>query len=286
MLQDKIFITEKNINEYIEYLKNEERAGATIEKYARIIFNFAIFLNGAEITKEAAIKWENTLLETHAATSVNAMLAAVNGFFEFLNIPIKMKPLKIQRNPFLSEEQELTPKEYRRLLEAANTLGNDRIYHVMQTICSTGIRVSELRFITVEAVRTEYAEVRNKGKIRMIFIPRELKQLLLKYAKKHGITSGCIFITKNGRPLDRSNIWSDMKKLCEAAGVDKSKVFPHALRKLFARIFYSKSNDIMKLADSLGHSDVKTTRIYIMDTGREHRRIIDSLGLVIPMYGT
>ena len=286
MLKNKFFITEKNIEEYVQHLKNEERAASTVEKYQSIIRKFADFLDGTEITKEAAIKWENKLLETLAATSVNIMLAAINGFFEFIAVPIKMKLLKIQRNPFLSKEKELTQKEYKRLLETAKNQGNERIYNVLQTICSTGIRVSELKFITVEAVKSEYAEVRNKGKIRVIFIPRDLKRILLKYAKTHGITSGSIFVTKNGKPLDRSNIWSEMKKLCKQAGVDKSKVFPHALRKLFARTFYSKDKDIMRLADSLGHSDVKTTRIYIMDTGSEHRRIINSLGLVIPIYGT
>lgn len=215
--------------------------------------------------------------------TVNAMLVAINGFFSFFELGIKVKPLKIQRTTFLTEEKELTFKEYIRLLKAAYAR-NERIAHIMQTICATGIRVSELKFITADAVRSGQAKVRNKGKIRTVFIPNDLKILLLQYAEKHGIQSGSIFITKTGRPLDRSNIWTAMKNLCAAAGVDESKVFPHNLRRLFARTFYAKDRDIMKLSDMLGHSDVATTKIYVMDTGSEHRRIINSLGLVIMPY--
>jgi len=286
MPNNQFFITAENVKQYAAYLKSEERAAATIKKYARDIKAFAKSLNGETVTKEAAIQWKNTLLETHAAASVNAMLAGINGFFDFFELGIKIKPLKIQRTIFSSKAKELTLDEYKRLLESAKNQDNERIYHILQTICSAGIRVSELTFITVEAIQTGRAEVNNKGKIRVIFIPNDLKNLLLRYIRKHGIISGCIFITKNGRPLDRSNIWNAMKKLCETAGVDRNKVFPHALRKLFSRVFYSKERDLSKLADLLGHSSLSTTRIYIMDTGSEHIRIINSLGLVMPMYGT
>ena len=285
MVEKNFIITEKNISEYADYLRNEERAAATIEKYVRNIKMFECSLNGANITKQSALEWRNELLETHTAKTVNSAIAALNGFFDFFELGIKVKPLKIQRKTFLPEDKELTEKEYKRLLEAAQAQNNDRIYHVLQAICSTGIRVSELKFITVEAVQIGYAEVKNKGKVRTIFIPQDLKRLLLRYIKKQNIASGCVFVTRNGKPLNRSNIWTGMKNLCAAAGVDESKVFPHNLRKLFARIFYAKNRDLSKLADSLGHSDLATTRIYIMDTGTEHRRIINSLGLVVFRVG-
>jgi integrase len=246
------FINEENIATYIDYLKDEERAPATIEKYIRDIRAFMCFLDGAEITKQLALEWRSSLFENHAPTTINTKVAALNGFFEFFDLGIRVKPLKIQQQTFLPEDKELTEQEYRRLLEAAKDQGNDRIFHVIQTICSTGIRVSELKFITLEAVQIGHVEVQNKGKIRTIFIPHDLKILLLRYAKKHGIVSGCIFVTRSGRPLDRSNIWAQMKKLCAAAGVDESKVHPHSLRKLFARMFYAKDKDLSKLADSLG----------------------------------
>ena len=286
MFQTNFTVTEKTISEYIERLKNNDKAAATIGKYLRDIRAFANFLQGEEVTQQAAIEWREKLLETHAATSINAAVAAINGFFDYFEIGIKVKPLKIQSQTFLSDDKELTVNEYKRLLMAAQKQGNDRIFHIMQTICSTGIRVSELKFITVKALQAGCTEVRNKGKIRVILTPNDLKKLLFQYAKKHGITSGCVFVTRNGRPIDRSNIWGDMKKLCQAAGVDKTKVFPHSLRRLFARMFYAKNKDIMKLADTLGHSAASTTRLYIMDTGVEHRKIINSLGLVVLPYGT
>ena len=285
MSEKNFMITEAGIAEYVEHLKNEERAASTIEKYIRDIRAFKRFLNGEGVTKQSALEWRNDLLETHAPATVNGAIAALNSFFEFFELGIKVKPLKIQRKTFLSEDKELTEREYRRLLSIAQSKGNERLYHILQAICSTGIRVSELRFITVEAIQIGYAEVRNKGKIRTIFISHDLKILLLRYARKQGIASGSIFVTRNGKQINRSNIWSGMKKLCAEAGVDESKVFPHSLRKLFARMFYAKDRDLSKLADSLGHSDISTTRIYIMDTGSEHRRIINSLGLVVMPVG-
>ncbi|MDR1560572.1 MAG: tyrosine-type recombinase/integrase, partial [Clostridiales bacterium] len=200
-------------------------------------------------------------------------------FFAFQGWDIKIKYLKIQRRTFLEREKELTKAEYERLLLAAKRGENERLNLAMRTICSTGIRVSELKSVTVEAVRAGEAFISNKGKTRIIFIPKKLKPLLLTYAKKRGIDSGCIFVTKSGRPLDRRSIWADMKKLCGSARVAPSKVFPHNLRHLFARVFYSVEKDIMRLADLLGHSDVKTTRIYIMESGAEHRKMVDALGL-------
>ena len=286
MLTTQIFITTDNLCQYVAHLKSEERAATTVEKYIRDIRAFADFLNGTGIKKEAAILWKDKLKATHEATSVNSMITVVNGFFTFLGLDIKVKLLKIQRKTFLSSAKELTRHEYERLLVAAKSKNNERLYHIMQTICSTGIRVSELRFITVEAVHNGQAEVTNKNKTRTVFIPSSLKTVILRYAKQSGIITGLIFVTKNGKPIDRSNIWTDMRKLCESANVEPSKVYPHNLRHLFARTFYAKEKDIMKLADSLGHSDVNTTRIYVMGTGAEHRRIIESLGLVKLKYAT
>jgi site-specific recombinase XerD len=272
-------ITEGHITGYLDYLRNEERATATIEKYARDVRAFAAWLDGAAVTKETAIKYKREISETHAVASVNAAVAALNGFFAFHNYGIKLKPLKVQRKTFAAKERELTRAEYERLLAAA--WQNERLNLVMQAICSTGIRVSELQFITVESARTGQAEITNKGKTRPVLLPQKLNAALLAYAKKRGINSGSIFITKTGKPLDRKNIWADMKKLCETANVPPSKVFPHNLRHLFARTFYGIDNDLSRLADLLGHSSIDTTRIYVMESGEEHRRRVDRLGLVL-----
>jgi len=286
MLNNQIFITEGNIAEYVIYLKEEERAANTMEKYVRDIKAFANFLSGKAITKERAVAWKESLKEKHTATSINSMVAAINSFFAFFELGIKIKPLKIQKKTFLSADKELTKEEYERLLHAAKSTENDRLYHVIQTICSTGIRVSELRFITVETVKTGWMEVTNKGKTRIVFIPDDLRTALFKYVKRSNIQSGHIFITRNGNPLNRSNIWADMKKLCVIAEVDKTKVFPHSLRALFSRMFYSIDKDIATLADILGHSDVNTTRIYIKESSEKCRRIIENLGLARLRYLT
>jgi site-specific recombinase XerD len=272
-------ITAENITEYLDYLKSEERSTATIAKYGREVWAFAAWAEGEAVTKEVAVEYKRQLAETHAASSVNAAAAALNGFFAFRNYTIKLKPLKVQRKTFAAKERELTRAEYERLLKAAKS--NERLNLVMQAICSTGIRVSELKFITVEASRTGQAEITNKGKTRPVLLPQKLKTALLAYARKRGITSGSIFITKSGKPLDRKNIWADMKRLCEAANVPPSKVFPHNLRHLFARTFYGIDKDLSRLADLLGHSDVNTTRIYVMESGAEHQKRVDRLGLVL-----
>ena len=284
MANIKFIITEKQINEYKIYLVSEERADGTVEKYVRDIRAFAAYINGCAVTKEAAVEWKVRLKETHAATSINSMLAAVNGFFAYFKLGIKIKPYKIQRQTFLPEKKDLTIDEYERLLKAAHSTKNERLFYIIQTICATGIRVSELRYITVESVKEGQAVVTNKGKTRTVFIPDDLRKSLLQYAKSHGISSGHIFITKSGKPVSRSNIWAEMKKLCTVAEVNPKKVFPHNLRSLFSRVFYSIDKDIAKLADMLGHSSMNTTRTYIMDSGREHRRIIENLGLATLRY--
>jgi site-specific recombinase XerD len=281
-MQNQNAITAEAQAAFAAYLKLEEKAGATIEKYGRDIRAFTLWLGSAAVTKEAAADYKKHLLGLgRVAAGVNAVIAALNAFFGFMGWEIKLKPLKIQRQTFRDKSKELNKDEYARLLNAAKSKGNERLNLVIQAICSTGIRVSELRFITVEAVKAGMAEITSKGKTRTVFIPKKLKPLLLSYAKGRGTLFGCIFITKSGRPLDRSNIWAEMKKLCDTAGVEASKVFPHSLRSLFARLFYEADKDIIRLADILGHSSVDTTRIYLMESGEQHRKRVDALGLVI-----
>ena len=228
-----------------------------------------------------ALEYKVQLMENYAPTSVNSILASLNSFFEHNGWhEIKLKNLKIQRRIFCQSEKELTKGEYEKLLQAAKDKNNERIYLVMQTICATGIRVSELSFITAEAVKCGQAQVKLKGKIRMIILNKDLCRVLKKYMQEQGITQGCVFVTRNGKPLDRHGIWKAMKDLCESAGVSKEKVFPHALRHLFAKTYYSLQKDIVRLADILGHSSINTTRLYTIENGDEHRRQMERLGLV------
>lgn len=274
-------LSEQKIGEFQAYLIREEKSTATMEKYIRDVRAFLVFVGEREVTKELAMSWKETLVEKkYAVRSVNSMLSSLNSLLDFLGWrDCKVKSLKTQRQIYCPEEKELTRAEYLRLLKAAKNQPQLRL--VMETICGTGIRVSELRYFTVESVRQGEIEIRCKGKIRNILIPGKLRKLLLDHAKRNGIQAGAIFITKRGNPLNRSNIWTQMKRLCEAAGVEPGKVFPHNLRKLFARTFYGIDKDIAKLADILGHSSINTTRIYIMTTGSEHRRQLERLGLVV-----
>lgn len=269
------------IKEFNTYLIQEEKSPATVEKYLRDVQAFQAFAKKREVTKEVVQNWKETLVKgSYAASSVNSMLASLNSLLIFLGWEeCKVKSLKIQRQSYCSEEKELTKEEYLRLLKAAER--HPQLKLVMETICGTGIRVSELRFFTVDAVRRGKIQISCKSKIRTILIPGKLRKMLLDYGKHQGIREGVIFRTKSGRPLSRSYIWAQMKKLCPDAGVMDSKVFPHNLRKLFARIFYKVAKDIVKLADVLGHSSINTTRIYIMTTGEEHRRQLERLGLVV-----
>lgn len=273
-------LTHEKIMEFKIHLAQEEKSGATIEKYLRDVRAFAVFAGGRDIEKEMVIAYKKNLLkEGYAIRSINSMLASLNSFMGFLGRDeCKVRCIKRQKEVYCPEAKELTKKEYMRLLEAAR--GKAQLRLLMQTICSTGIRVSELRFFTVEDVKMGEIAVHCKGKSRKILIPNKLRKILLEYAKKEKIHSGEIFITRNGKTLNRSYIWAQMKALCREAEVDPQKVFPHNLRKLFARTFYGIEKDIAKLADILGHSSVDTTRIYIMTTGMEHRRKIERLGLV------
>lgn len=276
-------LTEKMVADFSAYLKSEEKSENTIEKYLRDVRAFSVYLNGDEITKEAVIAYKSKLLSmNYAVRSINSMLASVNGLFSFLGwADLKVKSIKLQRQIYCSEERELTKAEYMRLVNTAKQKGNERLNLILQTICGTGIRVSELQYITVEAVKCGEAIVSLKGKTRTIFIVRELQKKLLRYAAEQGITSGAIFITRTGKPMSRTNIWREMKSLCESAGVNPQKVFPHNLRHLFARVFYGIEKDIAKLADILGHSSINTTRIYIISTGNEHRRRMEHMRLII-----
>lgn len=276
-------LTDEKIQEFKMYLQREEKSENTIEKYIRDIRGFAEFLCGVEITKELVIEYKNKLKsEEYAVRSINSMLASLNSLFSFHGwSDCKVKSIKLQRQIFCPEEKELTKDEYIRLINTAKKKGNERLNLLIQTICSTGIRVSELQFVTVEAVKQGETVVSLKGKTRTVFIVKELKKKLLRYAAEQGIKSGMIFVTRTGKALSRSNIWREMKNLCEEAEVSPDKVFPHNLRHLFARTFYGIEKDIAKLADILGHSSINTTRIYIITTGNEHRQRMERMRLII-----
>ena len=276
------WVSEREIGRFTAYLRHEERSEATIEKYRREAEAFSAWLDGRAVSKELAVAYKSRLSETRTAAGVNGAVSALNCLFGFLGWhECKLKAARVQRRVFRDESRELTQAEYRRLLSAAKSRKNQRLLLVMEAICSTGIRVSELRFFTVEAARLGRAEVANKGKTRTVFLPAKLQKLLLKYAKGRGILSGPVFVTRNGNPLDRSNIWKDMKALCKAAGVEETKVFPHNLRHLFARTYYQLEKDIVRLADILGHASVNTTRIYTMESGETHRRQLERMKLVL-----
>ena len=274
-------LTADEVDKFREHLILEERSENTIEKYMRDIKYFMSYIYGSELTKERVIAYKKFLQEKYKIRSVNSMLASVNSLFYFLGwIDLRVKQIKVQHQIFCSEEKELTKAEYERLCSAAKENNNERINLILQTICGTGIRVSELEFITVEAVKRGEAVVSLKGKTRSVFIVKALKQKLLHYAAENKIKSGMIFVTKSGKAVSRTNIWREMKALCEKANVNPDKVFPHNLRHLFARVFYGIEKDIAKLADILGHSSINTTRIYIISTGMEHRRRMENMRLV------
>ena len=275
-------ITADLISAYGCYLKQEERTPATLEKYLRDVRAFALWLDGKAVTKEAVTGWKERLLaERRAPSTVNAALSALNGLFRFLGWEgCRARFVKVQRRLFRDPARELTRPDYDRLIATARELGKERLALVMETICATGVRVSELRYLTVEAVQRGRAEISLKGKIRTILIPTKLRRKLLKYAKKNKTASGEIFLTGNGKSLSRRQIWAEMKRLCIQAGVEPSRVFPHNLRHLFATAYYRAYRDIAKLADVLGHSSIETTRIYLLTSGAEHQRQLDRLGLV------
>ncbi len=276
-------ITKKAVAAFRLHLAAEEKSTATTQKYLRDVAAFAAYAGSAPVTRQTVAAFKRQLLaDGYAVRSVNSMLASLNSLFAFLGWhDCRAKNIRMQPQAFCAEEKELTRAEYERLCQAARQNRNERLLLVLQTVCGTGIRVSELPFITVEAAQKGEAAVSLKGKTRTVFLVRALRGKLLRYAAAHGIKAGPIFITRTGRPMDRTNVWRQMKGLCAQAGVSPSKVFPHNLRHLFARVFYAMEKDIAKLADLLGHSSIDTTRIYIVSSGREHRRRMEAMQLVL-----
>lgn len=272
---------EVQIEDYLNYLRDEEHSPATIRQYRHDIRCFFSFLDDGELTKETALSYKEKLEQKYQPVSVNAKLSALNSFFSFIGREdLKLKFLKIQKSAYCSVEKELSRAEYQRLVKAAKKKKDEKLALLLQTICGTGIRVSEVKYITAKAVYRGEAVIRLKGKTRTILFPKKLQKRLKDYMRREKIIAGPVFITRTGQPLDRSNIWKMMKAICQDAGVDEKKVFPHNLRHLFARCFYAIDKDIAKLADILGHSSINTTRIYIITSGTEHRRRLDALELV------
>ena len=275
-------LTMEQLHSFRDYLREEERSKATVEKYFCEVRQFFTWLNKAEITKATVSQWkEHLLILGYEPSTINGKLTALDRFFDFLGWnDCKVKHLKLQRRLFRDDSRELTKGEYERLIETAEEMGKERLALLMEAICGTGIRVSEVQYLTIEAAQAGKAEIHLKGKVRTILIPGRLCKKLLKYAKKHKIASGEIFLTRGGKPLSRKQIWAEMKATCKKAGVAPSKVFPHNLRHLFARTFYRVCRDVAKLADVLGHSSIETTRIYLISTGAEHAKTLNLLRLV------
>lgn len=271
-----------DFDKFREYMAEDEKSSATVEKYVRDVRNFLDFAEGKKEEKSLLIEYKEKLKKDYAVSSANSMIAAINYFLRFSGRgEYCIKQFPMQRQLFCPEEKELTKSEYKRLVRAARTRKDKRLELIIQTICSTGIRVSELRYVTVESVGLGRASVTCKRKTREIFIPAKLRKLLKKYCEEKGIMFGAVFVTRNGKVMNRSNIWREMKELCREADVLPQKVFPHNLRHLFARTFYSLEKDIVKLADILGHNSIDTTRIYVAETGAEHRKKIEKMRLII-----
>lgn len=280
-LQAERGVTPSDIAGFVLALKEKEHSAATVGKYVHDVSVFAEWLGDGVLQRTSVLEYKQKLTESYSPATVNSVIASLNSFFDYIGrYELKLRSVRLQRRLFLSGERELTRSEYELLLSAAQKQGKKRLLTIMQTICSTGIRISELKFITAESVRCGCANVTCKGKCRQVLLPRQLVAILKGYMKSTGINTGPLFITRGGKTVDRSNIWTEMKKLCRSAGVEGTKVFPHNLRHLFARVFYEVHRDIVRLADVLGHSSVNTTRIYTMESSDEHRRRIDNLGLL------
>lgn len=282
---EKRVIDKKLVLKYEQWLYENERSKGTIQRYCACVFQFLSFMEGRPVCKEEVIRWKEHLKERVSPSTVNGALAALNGLFRYMGwSDCTVKFLKVKSRMFCPEEKELTKAEYHKLVLTAKSNGNERLSLLIQTVCATGIRISELENITVEAARKKSAVVDCKGKVRQIFLPANLCRLLLEYARKRKIQKGMIFTTRTGKKLDRSNIWRDMKKTASLAGVDLEKVFPHNLRHLFARSFYSQEKDLLRLADILGHSSVSTTRIYTVESGENHVRQMERMDLIVSDY--
>lgn len=270
------------LSDFAEYLRTEERSEGTMQKYLRDVRRFLDWLQKRELNKNEVLNWKAQLLaDGYAPETVNSMIVALNRFLSFIGrSDCRVRTLRIQRKLFRRQERELTRSEYERLVQTAERKGQARLALLLEAIAATGIRVSEVKYLTVEAARAGRAEISLKGKIRVILLPNKLRRKLLKYAKKQKIVSGEVFLTRNGRGLSRKQIWAEMKMLCKRAGIAANKVFPHNLRHLFAREFYKICRDVVKLADVLGHSSMETTRIYLLSTGEEHVKQLARLRLI------
>ena len=270
------------LSDFARQLQEDERSPGTIENYLRHIRAFAAWAGGQAVTKDLAAQWKEHLISKYRPGTVNTMLVSLNRFFAFLGwYDCQVKTLRIQRRLFREDSKELTRAEYERLVSAAQASGRERLVLLLETICSTGIRFSEVKYITVEALKLGKAEISLKGKIRTILLPNKLCRKLFKYAKKQKTVSGEIFLTRNGKGISRKQIWAEMKSICAKAKVAATKVFPHNLRHLFARVFYKACRDVAKLADVLGHSSMETTRIYLISTGVEHAHTLERLRLIL-----
>ena len=275
-------INESMIDSFRAELYSNEKSEDTISKYVRAVRIMRGVLVNARLTREWLIEYRAELLKSHRVQTVNGIFTALNTFFDFIGRnELRLKLIRVQNRAFADENRELSENEYRRLLNEAEANGNERLYMILMTLCSTGIRVGELRFITVEAAGKRNAEIYLKGKTRSVLIPKKLCSRLLAYAKTHGVRSGSIFVTRSGKAIDRSNLWHEMKRLCKNAGVDERKVFPHNLRHLFARMFYAVEKNIAHLADVLGHSRIETTRIYLTVSTLTHERILNRMRLIV-----
>lgn len=280
-MRKEIILTDKSIKGYIEYLNEQERSESTIKSYKRELMSLQLFLDCQPVTKDKLLSYKTMLTSHYAPTTCNVSIAALNSYLKYIGRPdLMLNPLKIQRQIYEPADKELTRREYDKLIRAANINGQERLSLIIQTICSTGIRVSELCYITVESLKEGKCLVTNKGKSRIVFLPTSLCTMLKKYVVNSNITSGPIFITRSGKPLDRSNIWAEMKRLCTIAKVNPEKVYPHNLRHLFARAYYSQYKDLSRLCDLLGHTSVNTTKIYTKESGAIHIKQIEGLGLV------
>ena len=275
-------IDAKKIRQFIRFLRERGASAGTMEKYQRDLRRFAAWLDGTPASREAAVRWRESLLaEGCRPATVNSMLAAVNAFFRCMGWNIHAECLRVQKKTFCDPRRELTRPDYFQLLETAGRLRKERLFLLLETVCATGIRVGEVRYITVEAAKAGKAEISLKGKTRTILLPGKLCRKLLGYARKHKTASGEIFLTRSGKSISRKQIWAEMKALCRKAGVEPGKVFPHNLRHLFARTFYQTCRDVVKLSDVLGHSSIETTRIYLISSGTEHMRLLERMRMTL-----
>lgn len=282
-------ITEEMIEEYRNYLYEEEKSRATIEKYLCDLKKLIGYANGQILTKSLMLNYKEKLYreDRYKINSVNSYLVAANRFFEYMRwYELRVKTYRVQKEIFCPEEKYLSKAEYKRLLRQAREEKKIRLYMILETLAATGMRVSEIQFLTVSAVRRGTVEINNKGKVRTVLLSTQLQKQLLLYLVDARIHSGVVFRTKRGKAVDRSNIWREMKELCQKADVLPDKVFPHNLRHLFARCFYQIKKDIAKLADVLGHNSIETTRLYIRTTPKEHQKQLEMLDLLEVLWET